>query len=201
MATAKFTRIQPESTALSVADFDTPEIRKDARRLLRLQLNPYQLKLNANILERLTHKFHRWLARQQKSVALQLTDVPKEARQRWLQDRYGGNRRKPERQAARYLSDFVNREVQKLLGELREQKDDNRAFRKSLASARTELERREIILGYARTLGANENQLTEDRRAFERWFDEEAVTDRFAKQLGETELELSFHARAIGDTR
>ena len=198
MATAKFTKVRSPRSILRVADFDTPAIRRDAARLLRLHLNPYQLKLNRNLLTSLTGKFHKWLQRQQQSIAIQLTDVPKEVQQKWLSERFGGDRRKPERQAARYLTDFINRETQKLLSQLAEQKHENRQFRKSLSAARTELERREIILGYSQTLGASEQQLADDRRAFERWFDEEAVTDRFAKTSGETELELAFSFERLG---
>ena len=198
MATAKFKNIQARTSPLTAADFDTPAIREDAQRLLRLNLNRYQLKLNKHLLQQLTERFIKWLKRQQQSIAMQLQDVPKEARQKWLSERFGGDRRKPERQAARYLTDFINREVQKLASELQERKNENRAFRKSLAAARTELERREIILGYARTLGASERGLAEDRRAFDRWFDEEAVTDRYAKLVGETELALSFGLERLG---
>ena len=154
MATARFTKTHSSRSIHSVSDFDNPQIRGDADRLLRLNLNPYQLKLNHNLLNSLTGKFHQWLGRQQQSIAMQLSAVPKKAQQKWLGERFGGNRRKPERQAARYLTDFINRETGKLLTQLVEQKNENRLFRKSLSSARTELERREIILGYAQTLGA-----------------------------------------------
>ena len=198
MATAQTGRTRTANTALTAADFDTPEIRKDANRLLRLHLNPYQLKLNAGLLDRITAKFYKWLFRQKQVLALQLSNVPKKARQKWLSERFGANRRKPERQAARYLTDFISREVLKLLGQLQELKNENREFRKTLGSALTELERREIILAYSKTLGASARDLAEDRRAFERWFDEEAVTDRYIKLTGETELELAFAFERLG---
>ena len=52
--------------------------------------------------------------------------------------------------------------------------------------------REQLILNYAAELGARPAQLSKDARAFSRWFDEEAVMDRYAKRVGKIELVLIF---------
>ena len=48
------------------------------------------------------------------------------------------------------------------------------------------------ILNYCKDLGANTRQLAEDKRAFSRYFDRDAVEDRFQKIVGTKELQVYF---------
>jgi hypothetical protein len=64
--------------------------------------------------------------------------------------------------------------------------------------AATAEERRKHVLDYARDLGATGRQLRADRRAFARWFDEGAVTDRFHRRHAAAERRMAFALRRLG---
>ncbi len=194
MATADLSKLKDLPVAMSMIDI--PKIRHDAQQLVRMFFNPHQLKFNSILLQKVALELDEWLQSEFRTVESQLEDVPKHARAKWLHDYFGGERRQPEQQAARHLTDFLSRRISRGLQYLARLKLGNRQFRKSLNSSITE--RREIILDYARQLGSNENELALDRRAFGRWFDEEAVNDRYLKAVGETELYVSFLFDRLG---
>ncbi len=184
----------PSSTALPrhLKRIDSARLRAEAAQLLRLNFNVHQLKLNRCLLDQLQTAFESWLADQQQELNAQLKNVPKPMRDRWLEERLAVDRRRPENQAIRFLTDFLFLHTNQLLDQLSDLREDNREFRKTLGRLRTDTERQQLILHYATNLGATPRQLRGDRRAFSRWFDEEAVNDRFLKQSGELELALAF---------
>jgi len=51
---------------------------------------------------------------------------------------------------------------------------------------------KEIILEFSKALGASQEELLEDERAFARWFDFDALADRCRYQISSTEFEFSF---------
>lgn len=171
---------------------DSARLRAEAAQLLRLNFNVHQLKLNSRLLDQLQRSFESWLANQQQELNAQLKHVPRAMRERWLMERLAVDRRRPENQAIRFLTDYLFLHTNQLLDQLSDLREDNREFRKTLGRLRTDSEREQLILHYATNLGATPRQLRGDRRAFSRWFDEEAVNDRFLKQSGELELALAF---------
>jgi len=72
------------------------------------------------------------------------------------------------------------------------------AFNNRLVVMETEEERRENILSYAAELGADFRQLKGDRKAFRRYFDEDAVASRYHSRRGEQERHLCFCLKQLG---
>jgi poly-gamma-glutamate synthase PgsB/CapB len=179
---------------------DTPWLRSEVRKLLELELNQFESLLNKKLVSELHLEFCAWLADQQEEIDQQLKHVPREKRRKWLSDRLFLDRRRPENQPPRMLSDFLFQFANQKLRRLGELKRENQEFRKTVTKVRNDDEREQIILHYASTLGATSRQLSGDQRAFARWFGEEAVTDRYAKSVGEIELLLAFTFQRIGLT-
>ncbi len=169
------------------------DARKRSSELLRRGLNKYQRKLNAKLLASLDDAFAVWLENTQTGILAQLKTIPARARDQWLQERvYQGDRRRSENQAARFVLDFLLQYTQRQVNDLRRWRAQNQTFRRIIGKARTERERQLAVLQYAEQLGATPRQLRGDEQAFQRWFDEEAVNDRYVKLLGQRELLLTF---------
>lgn len=62
----------------------------------------------------------------------------------------------------------------------------------------SDLERVEHVLSFARALGADEEQIKEDRKAFSRWFDFDAVRERCLRQVSEHEYSIHFYLSRLG---
>ncbi len=164
-----------------------------AHQQLRHGLNRYQRRLNSKLLATLSDSFDQWMAELENDVQSQLKRVPAHARQKWLAERVSiDDRRSPESQAVRFLTDFLFQFAERQLLDLEQLRSGNQNFRNTIAKIVNPPQRQRAILRYARELGASPHQLREDNKAFARWFDEEAVTDRYAKKLGQTELLLAF---------
>jgi poly-gamma-glutamate synthase PgsB/CapB len=187
----------PARTSLRV---DLENIRRQALALLRAGLGEYPRRLNSRLLATLDEEFLRWLTSMQDGIQTQLKSIPKRAREKWLEERlYQNDRRRPENQSVRLLIDFLFQYSQRQISSLKRLKIQNVAFRKTIASVRTDRERCQAILQYAEQLGASPKQLRGDEKAFARWFDEEAVNDRFEKRLGQLELLLAFVFDRLGE--
>ncbi len=65
-------------------------------------------------------------------------------------------------------------------------------FRRSYGHAVTEEERRELVLGLALALGASRRELQGDRRAFQRWFGYDAVSERYHRRISRFDRRLVF---------
>jgi poly-gamma-glutamate synthase PgsB/CapB len=72
-------------------------------------------------------------------------------------------------------------------------------FNIAFAKAGTEEERRQFILAFAADLGASKSDLDQDRRAFARWFGEDAIKDRFIRRLNAKERLLAFSLGRLGE--
>jgi gamma-polyglutamate synthase len=64
--------------------------------------------------------------------------------------------------------------------------------------ARTERDREAFILEFARGMGSRGRQLRSDRRALRRWFDFDAVVDRYRHRIGSIEQRLVFELDRLG---
>ncbi|WP_105167054.1 poly-gamma-glutamate synthase PgsB [Pseudoalteromonas sp. T1lg23B] len=67
-----------------------------------------------------------------------------------------------------------------------------------LSKTDLEHERQKQILNYAEQLGATKQQLKEDKAAFERWFDEGAVKERYQNSVAEIEQSIKFLIARLG---
>ncbi|MGB7346944.1 MAG: hypothetical protein WBD20_22160 [Pirellulaceae bacterium] len=179
-------------------DFST--IHRIASQLLSSGLNRYQLRLNSKMLAELNLSLTKWLDDFDNEVQSQLKHVPSHAREKWIAERVSiDNRRTPESQAIRFLTDFLFQFAERKMLDLKQLRLGNQQFRNTVAKVGNQRQRRKVILRYAQELGASAAQLRGDEQAFQRWFDEEAVTDRYAKQLGALELLLAFVLERISD--
>ncbi len=195
MATASPTQSTPKPARQTkvTARVDYASIRRSVAQLLDSRLNEYQKKLNSHLIAELQSEFDLWLEQTRKEIAAQLKNVPVHAREKWLAERLATNdRRRAENQPIRLLTDFLFQYANQKLEQLKSLKAGNQVFRKTFANLRSAKEKEKLILNYAAELGATRFQLKGDERALERWFDEEAVTDRFARQVGKIELIMAF---------
>ena len=194
------TRQQQAEKSFAALRLQLADAKKRSRELLRQGLNKYQRKLNAKLLATLDQAFAEWLANTQSGILAQLKTIPQRAREQWLQERiYQGDRRITENQTARFLLDFLLQYAQRQVNDLRRWRGQNQTFRRIIGKAHSEKERQLAILHYAQQLGATPRQLRGDQQAFQRWFDEEAVNDRFVKLVGQRELLLTFVFDRLGE--
>ncbi len=71
-------------------------------------------------------------------------------------------------------------------------------FQRRMANAVDEAEERAAIIDFARELGADRRQLQSDRKAFDAYFDSDAVVERFQKRVGERERALAHGLNRLG---
>lgn len=71
-------------------------------------------------------------------------------------------------------------------------------FQTRYANAVDQAEQRAAILDFARALGADRKQLQSDRKAFDAWFDADAIVERFQKRVGERERALAHAIERLG---
>lgn len=96
--------------------------------------------------------------------------------------------------AVRFVQSHITRLVQEIAG-LREGQGN---FTRRYAIAGSDEERRQIILDYARELGATPKQLRGDAKAFRRWFGPDAMQDRARIRISNAERMLTFCLRSAG---
>lgn len=89
---------------------------------------------------------------------------------------------------AGYLAHAVGVHSERIAGLERRNADFHRRCERCV----TEEEKQHLLLDYARELGAGPAQLAGDARAFRRWFDRQAILDRYRKRLHATERALCF---------
>ena len=96
----------PKPSKPYTSRIDTPELHRSIRRILHLELNKFQQKLNSQLLGQLCKKFAGWIANKQSEIDIQLKTIPAEYRQKWLEERLALDRRAPENNSMRQLCDF-----------------------------------------------------------------------------------------------
>ncbi|MCH2085631.1 MAG: poly-gamma-glutamate synthase PgsB [Pseudoalteromonas sp.] len=94
---------------------------------------------------------------------------------------------------------FLTHKIDKLQNQLTKLDGDHRRFVERLSHAELKAERQFHILDYAKTLGASELQLQKDQDAFQRWFDEGAMINRYQDKTSELEQSLKFLIGKLGD--
>lgn len=180
----------PNQTTLR--SLGTPVGLQRVRKLLVQGLNEFQIKLNSNLLKRLIDEFQAWIGNSKETAENSVRNAKQLSNQRWLLDEINMQKNRESSQAPRFVCDFLFHFINKQLQELAKFKSLNKQFRRNIATATTEKVRREIILHFAECLNPDTRSLAKDELAFARWFDEEALSDRFLKRQGEEELLLCF---------
>jgi poly-gamma-glutamate synthase PgsB/CapB len=102
------------------------------------------------------------------------------------------DRRNAEQSQRRELLEFLVISIEQLMERLQVLQRQDAEFRSLFANAPSQNERQRLILEFARNLGATPRQLRGDARAFDRWFGDDAVNDRYARRKGAAEQKLVF---------
>ncbi len=98
----------------------------------------------------------------------------------------------------RRLSDFLLSELKKTEAQLKKHEQQAAVFQSRFHHAATDEERRHHILEFASTLGRDAKSLEQDRKAFERWFGEDTVRERYFNRLVAAERYLLLLIEARG---
>lgn len=139
--------------------------------LLNEGLRPHQVRLEKRHVTLLAAEWPQWIARQDDAGAL------------------------PRRlQVARFL---LSR-IAGLTTRVDTLRDGQSRFARRYALAVSLGERQQLVLDYARELGAKPRQLRGDARAFRRWFGPDAVQDRARVQVSQVERMLGFLLQSLG---
>tara|TARA_Y100000310_G_C20703849_1_gene832764 strand:- start:1915 stop:6009 length:4095 start_codon:yes stop_codon:yes gene_type:complete len=94
---------------------------------------------------------------------------------------------------------FLTHKIDTLQSQLIKIDVEHRRFIERLNHAELKAEREFHILDYAYALGADREQLKKDQDAFQRWFDEGAIVNRYQDKLSELEQSLKFLIGKLGD--
>ena len=170
------------------------------RKLFELGLNEYEVKLNSNLIATLNTGFQTWIKNTKQVAEKNVRNAKQLSDQRWLLDEINIRNSREGDQAPRFVCDFLFQQIEEQLDELAKLSALNKQFRRNLAAASPQRVRRELILHFAQCLDPDPNSLVMDERAFGRWFDEEALSDRFLKHQGEKELLLCFTLNRLAST-
>lgn len=92
------------------------------------------------------------------------------------------------RQGFAYLLDITSDSLEKIV----HYNKRNIRFNKRIRLVHSEADRAQLILDYSEELGANKKQLKGDRKALSRYLDAEAMNDRLAKKIGNTERSMIY---------
>jgi len=148
----------------------------EIRKLLELDLHPTDVRLYGKELQRLEHNV----------VSHTATDD------------WGLGEAVLSARLGQRLITFLRRDVEQSVQDRNSMRLKFASFRKSYAHAVIEEERRELVLGLALALGASKRELTGDRRALQRWFGFDAVTERYHRRMSVFDRRLAFALGRIG---
>jgi len=112
--------------------------------------------------------------------------------------RKGEKQAKLERQTtAYYLVQFLCYRLNQELTNMAIRRDHFADFNKRYSRAVMVREQRQYILDFAKQLGAGWWQLRGDKKAFSRWFGQDAMADRYQRLQGMSERRLSFFLKRL----
>lgn len=103
------------------------------------------------------------------------------------------------KELAPHVVEFLLFRIGEELGRIADMRANQAEFAQRCVHAVTDADRRAHIIDYARELGADKRQLAGDRRAFARWFAEDALTDRFLRRVAAIECGAAFCLRRLGE--
>jgi poly-gamma-glutamate synthase PgsB/CapB len=151
---------------------------KVLRRLLEYGLNRHQLKVHAGRIDQLLRAFAKWPERPANIEAEPGAEVMA---------------------FALLLASFLRHRCQMGLQSLYDLRALFADYSRRQGLAESEAHRRAYIIEFAAALGASGRRLRQDRRALKRWFDYDAVADRYRRRVGETEQQLAFDLERYGN--
>jgi len=96
------------------------------------------------------------------------------------------------------LIHFLKKEVVRIFEQINQLNIDFSEYTKRYSRSKSQTERQQYILEFAKTLGADKSQLREDKKAFNRWFGHDAITDRFQQKIAELEKYQSLVLERLG---
>jgi poly-gamma-glutamate synthase PgsB/CapB len=142
--------------------------------LLIADLSDVERRLFRSLLEDLRREFRDWLNKRP-ALGLESPDI---LASQWVD----------------FLKYRIGEEMQAVANLHRQLAD----FHRSLAAATEETDRRQVILSFARELGATPRQLKKDEAAFQRWFGPDAVRDRYRRRHAAHERLAAFLLNRLG---
>ncbi len=151
--------------------------RKSVRSLLESGHDKYWLRLHATLLDQVCEDFTQWPA----------PPAPDPEKGRSLAGQQGQR-----------LVQFFVYDIEQKLKQISAMKRDYAQYSAAYGRAASEQERRQMILDYAKNLGAGRKQLRQDKRAFSRWFGHDAVCDRYQRRHLALERHVSFRLECMG---
>ncbi len=159
----------------------------DIRSLLELNLGPNERRLHAPLVDALQSAHDTW-----KAARASLPHAPYPDRAAEDASVSGIIHRKKVASPGLNLFHFLQAEIDRLREHGERLRHDLAEFTARVGRASTTRERQDLILDHARSLGATPRQLRADQRAFRRWFDEDALAERYQRRLAENERRLAF---------
>ncbi len=151
---------------------------QQVREVLEIGILPRFLRIEAPLLDELLDAFAAW------------PDIPGAEH-----DAHEDN---PALSVALGLIPFLSHQIEQYASQAAQQQHRYAAFMHRYAGSATREEQQRYILDYAGELGASQRELIEDKKAFSRWFDLDAVKDRYGKRLSETDRHLTFVLQRLG---
>lgn len=100
----------------------------------------------------------------------------------------------PARRHAELLAHFCERQVETIA----ELAKAEASFQARIVNALDDAEQRAAVLAFAEQIGADARQLRKDTKAFDAFFDADAVLERFGKRSGERERALAYGLERLG---
>jgi hypothetical protein len=169
-------------------------------KLLVSGLGRYEQMLHRVNLEAILDGLSAWRKERMREINQRAKQIPSHAKKRWLEEVQSRfiDPKDPASGDARDLFSFLGMCIERELNALEDLRRLNADFRRSLAHMSSEQEHRQLTLKYASELGAKRHQLRGDARAFRRWFDDEAVNDRFLRRRGDAEQRLVLFLQRLG---
>lgn len=154
---------------------------KTIRTLLEEGIHPHWFKIEAKLIKPLLREYRKWLTKNKPA-------------EKPINFGRSGKRQT----IAYYLVKFLCHRLAQELVRMDIRREQFAEFSKRYNQAIIEKEQRQHILEFAKQLGASGWQLRGDKKAFSRWFGQDAMTDRFLRLQGMSERRLSFLLKRLG---
>lgn len=147
------------------------------RRLLEQDLPPAWIRLHETLLMEIERQFQVWAGARELA---------------------SGRTSQDPGDVLQHLVTYLMHDITRALEELEQLEFRFAQFRQRYAGATGRAEQQGHILDFARDLGATPRQLRADRRAFARWFGDDAITERYSRQRAERERKVVFVLGRLG---
>jgi gamma-polyglutamate synthase len=155
---------------------------KTIRTLLEEGIHPYWLKAEAKLIKPLLREYRDWFKKTEPSDKLRKAKGQSAKRQALAQT----------------LAKFLCYRLDLELTNMAIRREQYAEFSKRYSKAFNPKEQNKHILDFAKWLGASRWQLWGDKRAFSRWFGQDAIVDRYRRLQGISERRLSFFSKRLG---